>query len=286
MRCVFSKGKQRELLLFAKVSLGLPWREFAHKLGIGYTTLREWRDEKWSMQQSVFVKLVEICPQCGPFENFIVEMKDDSWGRKLGGLSTKQRKVGFLDPKYGKQSVSWKSAGGQVGSRRWHAMMKIERPQEYHQMQYDRIKQSLKYKHEYNGRKYRNLLELEVARILTENGVEFEYERLLKCGDKFYFPDFVFNEIIVECTFWHDVEQRAKELQQKIHDYFKIDVKTVLIVTTQKYREKYSQLLDNSNVRVITPDILTEVLDGKYGRVKRSLIDSSSKLSTDRAPAS
>jgi hypothetical protein len=91
---------------------------------------------------------------------------------------------------------------------------------------------------------------------------------------------------ILLSTFWHDVEQRAKELQQKIHDYFKIDIKTVLIVTTQKYREKYSQLLDNSNVRVITPDILSELLDGKYGRVKRSLIDSSSKLSTDRAPAS
>jgi len=91
---------------------------------------------------------------------------------------------------------------------------------------------------------------------------------------------------ILLSTFWHDVEQRAKELQQKIHDYFKIDIKTVLIVTTQKYREKYSQLLDNSNVRVITPDILTEVLDGKYGRVKRSLIDSFSMLSTDRAPAS
>jgi hypothetical protein len=75
---------------------------------------------------------------------------------------------------------------------------------------------------------------------------------------------------ILLSTFWHDVEQRAKELQQKIHDYFKIDIKTVLIVTTQKYREKYSQLLDNSNVRVITPDSLSELLDGKYGRVKRA----------------
>jgi hypothetical protein len=75
---------------------------------------------------------------------------------------------------------------------------------------------------------------------------------------------------ILLSTFWHDVEQRAKELQQKIHDYFKIDIKMVFIVTTQKYREKYSQLLDNSNVRVITPDIPSELLDGKYGRVKRA----------------
>jgi hypothetical protein len=270
MRCVFSKGKQRELLLFAKASLGLPWREFARKLGVGYATLREWRDEKWSMKQSVFVKLVEICPECESFGKFIIEMKEDNWGRKLGGLSTKQRKHGFLDPKYEKQSASWKSSGGQVGTRRWHDRMKNERPQEYHQMQYDRIKQSLKYKHEYQGQKYRNLLELEVAKILTEKGVDFEYERLLKCDDKFYFPDFSFDRIVAECTFWHDVEQRARELQRKIDSYLKLDFEMVLIVTTQKYLEKYSRLLGNSNVRVITSDSLSELLDGKFGRVKRA----------------
>ena len=186
-------------------------------------------------------------------------------GSKVGGLVTKQRKHGFLDPQYEKQNLSWKSAGGKIGTRRWHAMMKNDKPKEYHQIQYDRIKQSLKYKHEYQGRKYRNLLELEVAKVLTEKGVEFEYERLLKCEDRFYFPDFVFSEIIAECTFWHDVEQKARELQRKIGDYQKLDFKTVLIVTTQKYIEKYSQLLRNSNVRVITPDSLSELLDGKLG---------------------
>jgi hypothetical protein len=263
MRYVFNNGKQRELLLFVKSSLGLTWREFAHKIGAGYTTLREWRDEKWSMPQNVFNKIVENCPECKTFENFIIEVKDDNWGRKLGGLMTKQRNHGFLDPKYRKQSALWKSTGGQIGLRKWHEIMKNENPQEYHQIQYNKIKQSLKYKHEYQGRKYRNLLELEVAKILTENGVEFEYERLLKCGNKFYVPDFIFNSVVVECTFWHDVEQRAKELQQKIDNYLKLDYKLVLIVTTRRYREKYSQILENSNVRVITPDNLKELLGGK-----------------------
>jgi hypothetical protein len=270
MRCVFSKGKQRELTLFAKTSLELTWRKMAHKLGIGYTTLRDWRDEKCSMQHNAFIKLVEMCPQCDTFRAFIVSMKEDSWGRKLGGLSTKQRKHGFLDPKYEKQSITWKSAGGQIGPRRWHVSMKKEKPQEYHQIQYNRIKQSLQYRHEYKGQKYRNLLELEVAKILTDNGVEFEYESLLRCGEKFYFPDFVFNEAVIECTFWHDAEQRAEKLRQKIDNYLKLNFKMILIVTTQKYIEKYSQLLTNQNVRVITPDNLTRVLGGKYGRVKRA----------------
>jgi hypothetical protein len=53
-------------------------------------------------------------------------------------------------------------------------------------------------------------------------------------------------------------------------EYLKLDFKMVLIVTTQKYIEKYSDLLTNLNVRVITSDSLTELLDGKFGRVKRA----------------
>jgi hypothetical protein len=147
--------------------------------------------------------------------------------------------------------------------------MKNEQPQQYRQMQYDRIKHSLKYKHEYGGQKYRNVLELEVAKILTEKSVDFEYERLLKCDDKFYFPDFAFDKIIVECTFWDDVEQKSRGLQLKVDDYLKLGFELVLIVTTEKYLEKYSKLLATSNVMVITADRLSDLLDGKFGRVKR-----------------
>ncbi len=80
MRCTFRKGKQRELLLLIKATLGLFWRELAHKLDIGYTTLRECRDEKWSMKQSVFNRIVEICPECLSFRDFIVGKKEDNWG--------------------------------------------------------------------------------------------------------------------------------------------------------------------------------------------------------------
>lgn len=266
---MFSKGKQRELLLSTKEKLCLPWRDLASKLGIGYTTLREWRDEKWSMQLDVFNKIIDACPEQKNFEKYITERKEDAWGQKLGGFRTKQRKHGFLDPAYTKQSISWKSKGGQIGSRKWHVRMKNEKPEEYHRIQYDRIKQSLKYKCEFNGRKYRNNLELEIARILSENHVEFEYERSLNCGNRFYFPDFIIGELVVECTFWNDVEQRAKELSEKIENYNKLKLETV-VVTTQRYIEKYSALLAHLNVRVITSDKLIEVLDGKLGRVKRA----------------
>ena len=267
MRCVLSKGKQRELLINTKLSLGLSWRGLARKIGISYTTIREWRDEKWSIQLAVFNKIIEVCPESKCYENYVTELKEDTWGQKVGGRTTKQRKHGFFDPAYSQQSGSWKSKGGQTGVRKWHVRMKNEHPEEYRRIQYSRIKKSLKYKCEFNGQKYRNNLELEVARILTEQLVEFEYERPLNWDNRFYFPDFTLGKLVIECTFWNNVLQKTKELSQKIEDYRKLNLRTV-IVTTNRYLEKYSELLANLNVTVITSDKLTEVLDGKFGRVR------------------
>jgi len=75
--------------------------------------------------------------------------------------------------------------------------------------------------------------------------------------------------VAVECTFWNNVNQKAKELSEKIRNYRKVDLETV-VVTTELYVEQYSKVLNSLNVRVITPDKLTEVLDGKSGRVKRA----------------
>ncbi|MGD0646085.1 MAG: hypothetical protein ABSA75_14365 [Candidatus Bathyarchaeia archaeon] len=163
------------MLVLTKQKLGFSWRELASKLGIGYTTLRDWRDEKWSMQLHVFNKIVEACPEQKCFEEFIIEKKEKAWGQKLGGLVTRQRKHGFLNPAYTQQSLFWKSKGGQIGTRKWHSTMKREKPEEYGKIQYERIKQSLRYKHEFNGQRYRNSLELEFAKILTQNAIEFEY---------------------------------------------------------------------------------------------------------------
>jgi hypothetical protein len=41
-------------------------------------------------------------------------------------------------------------------------------------------------------------------------------------------------------------------------------------ITTPKYSEECYKLLAIMNVIVITPDKLTEMLDGKFGRVKRA----------------
>lgn len=231
----------------------------------------------------MFNKIISLYPKYGYYEKYIIEVRDDTWGQKVGGLTTKRLKHGFFDQAYTHKSTSWKSKGGKMGTRNWHIRMKKENPAEYSKIQYNRIKQSLKYKHDFKGQKYRNLLELEVAKILDSQGYKFEYERQIKCGDKFYFPDFSIGNIMIECTFWYNVEQKAEELSQKIKNYQQLN-RDLIIVTTKRFLKDYSRMLANLNVRVITPDSLTELLDGKNGRV-RALNSASSKLSTDRAPA-
>jgi hypothetical protein len=146
MRCVLSKGRQRELLISTKVVLGISWRGLARKIGISYTTIREWRDEKWSIRQDVFNRIIVVCPEQESFKRYIIELKEDTWGQQVGGLSTKRLKHGFFDQAYTQQSSSWKSKGGKIGTRKWHVRMKNEHPEEYSKIQYGRIKQSLKYK--------------------------------------------------------------------------------------------------------------------------------------------
>jgi hypothetical protein len=277
MRCIFVKGKQRVLLLFAKNSLGISWRDMADELDVGYTTLRDWRDERYSMRCEAFQKLVEMHPRCKDFRDFIVDLREDNWGRRLGGFRAKQKKRGFFDPKHAKQRRLWRSNGGKIVLRRWHARMKANKPSEYRRTQQQRLKQSLKYKYKYHGQKFRNILELNIAKILTENSVKFEYEPMLNCEGKIYFPDFMINNVIIECTFWHDIKQRAKELRRKIDDYLKLKIRDILIVTLPKYIDGYSKLLDNPNVMVITPETLRNMLGGSM----RAGREGSRKLSTE-----
>lgn len=162
--------------------------------------------------------------------------------------------------------------------------MKVNEPQKYHQMQQDKLKKSLKYKCEYQNQKYRNILELDMAKILTKNEVKFEYEHLTKCENKFYLPDFTIGNVILECTYWHDVKQRARELNQKIEDYTRSGFSKTLVVTTQKYKHAYSRLLQGSNVAVVTSEDLREIMGGRIWAGRGSLLYSLPKLSTDRAP--
>ncbi len=96
MRCVLSKGKQKELLISTKVALGLSWRGLAQKIGISYTTIREWRDEKWSIRQDIFDRIIVVCPEQKSFKQYIIELKRGHMGPKGRWLKHKTTYAWFL----------------------------------------------------------------------------------------------------------------------------------------------------------------------------------------------
>jgi len=268
MRCKFAKGRQRELLLAAKNALGFSWRSMAKKLNAGYTTLRDWRDEKYSLPLTVLQRLLELCPDLRNFENYIVDIKRENWGRKLGGLHAKKEQRGFFHPSYKEKRRVWRGKGGRMQLKKWHKTMREQEPEEYRKIQHERLKKSFNYKHLYGRQKYRNLLELSVAKILTESRIQFNYEPVLKCAGKFYFPDFIINNnLIIECTFWHDVKQRAEGLREKIKDYKEFGIDNIIIITLPKHVDEYSKLLESSGAIVITINSLRNLLAGGVGRV-------------------
>lgn len=91
---------------------------------------------------------------------------------------------------------------------------------------------------------------------------------MLNCAGTFYFPDFVVNNnLIIECTFWHDAKQKAEELRHKIRDYKELGIDKIIIATLPKRVDEYSKLLENSGAIVITINSLRGLLAGGVGRV-------------------
>lgn len=50
-----------------------------------------------------------------------------------------------------------------------------------------------------------NYIEYQIAKSLTEIGIEWKYEPIVKLGDNTYRPDFLCGDIVIECygDFWH-----------------------------------------------------------------------------------
>jgi hypothetical protein len=74
---------------------------------------------------------------------------------------------------------------------------------------------------------------------------------------------------LIVCTFWDDIAQKAEQLSEKRENYRKLKIETIVIALADNIKD-CTKLLNQLDVRVITSDKLTEVLDGKLGRVKRA----------------
>lgn len=93
MRVVLSKIFQRQLIEQAKATGHLSWKEMANILGTAETTLRnEWRHAKITLPLDAFKKLSAMSDIQRP-SDYIIELKNDTWGKRLGALSSNPKRA-------------------------------------------------------------------------------------------------------------------------------------------------------------------------------------------------
>ena len=85
MRIFFKKGKEKELIKREREKLKLSLPKLAEHLKIKLGKLQPYYNESSSMPEEIFNKFV-LKKQ---FAKWIIEKKDDNWGRRKGGFISK-----------------------------------------------------------------------------------------------------------------------------------------------------------------------------------------------------
>src|SRR3989344_3420434 len=84
MRVQLKKGKQKELIYWIKEENNLTWGEFSKFLNVSKSALLEWSKEYNLLPLEVYKKL----DPSKTYKKFIVELKEENWGRISGGLNS------------------------------------------------------------------------------------------------------------------------------------------------------------------------------------------------------
>lgn len=107
-----------------------------------------------------------------------------------------------------------------------------------------------------HGEKMYNKLELSVAKIISDLGLRYEYEKIIKVDNKngFVSIDFVIDKLpnlVIEVTYWSNAKEKMKELSKKLKLIKKRKPKTKMIVITyDRYLDKYIKVSEK-NIKVL-----------------------------------
>lgn len=87
MRLKFEKGRQKELILAFKKSKGFTWNEVFDYLDVPGGRFKPYIYEKCLIPESIY-NLIDLGSD---FDKYIVERKEEGWGRVKGGIISKGR---------------------------------------------------------------------------------------------------------------------------------------------------------------------------------------------------
>jgi len=85
VRIKLIKGKQKELLNEFKKGKNLTWKQFSEFLGVSKTALLGWYREENLLPSKIYYQI----DMTHEYKKHILEIKDESWGRSLGGINSR-----------------------------------------------------------------------------------------------------------------------------------------------------------------------------------------------------
>ena len=179
--------------------------------GIPHASVHYYKKFKWRLPYNRFNLLAGFLGF--KKSDFVFELIDPKEFRVKGGIEVQEK---YLKENRFFEIHKRMRRGSSNYMKKWHQKMKKENPEAYYKLQYERFKKVADYKKRtMRGEFVRTDLELEVANLLFELGLDYCYKPFLSVCSKSYFPDFKIGNLIIECTAWRG-EQKAYSLLSKI----------------------------------------------------------------------
>ena len=239
MYILLKKGKLKEIIQEAIKKAGSQ-RKFAKDIKIPRSKAWSYQKNNIALKKERLEKILEYI-DVKIIDADIEKKLPNNWRQIIGGDNCVKKKT--KDNSLNKQlKESRKNIKKTL--KEWHQEQKSKNLEEYHICQYEKFKKIANYKFQTkNGEKVRNILEKEIADILTKLKKSYEYEPLVKIENKYFFPDFLIDKkIIIECTMWrgYDKAIKLKEKINMLQKRFK-----VYVVIPKKLSKYYQSINEN-----------------------------------------
>lgn len=251
-RLKFKKGEQSKFLRLAAKSVG-SLRKLAKLLGLKWGTFWYYLNEQITLPYTWLEKLL---PFTNLKEEYIIsecveKILPFNWGAVIGGTKTSKINMARLraDPKFKELWIRHcKKAGAAIKNgfiKNWDIGFR---------------KAGRRNVIGPKGENMFNEAEKNIALWLIKHNKSYEYERLIKINGKFYFPDFIVGNVIIErcglCT-----EKYLKLLKRKFYDYRNYWNGRIIVICPKNLLKPIKRLISsNSKFKIINENNLDDGL--------------------------
>ena len=234
MRLIFLSGKQKELITEYKTLKNCTWRKLSEVFNVDWKTIRNWRDEVYSIPDFIFDKLIDEFPRLSKFKKFITVKFNDNWGAIKGAHAAHKtvRKKLKIDKKFREKWVKKCRIGGRNNIKKG--------PIKNWEIGFRRISRR-RIRGPMNEMMF-NKGEKNIAEFLLQMGVKYQYEPLIVLNGNNYFPDFLVNDVIIErCGL--SSKKYFQSIKRKLEDY-KLWKGKIIIVSPKKMMEMFQKEIE------------------------------------------